>query len=38
MQGTLVYVSESFGEKVSDKTIFNHSEILQNLLSTRDAG
>lgn len=33
----IVCVSESFGGRASDKTIFNHSGILQNLESTRDA-
>jgi len=35
--GIIVYVSEAFGGRASDKTIFNHSEILKNLESTRDA-
>lgn len=35
--GIIVCVSESFGGRASDKTIFNHNGILQNLESTRDA-
>lgn len=34
--GMIVCVSESFGGRASDKTIFNHTEILQTL-ETRDA-
>ena len=35
--GLIVSVSESFGGRASDKTIFNHSGILQHLESKRDA-
>ena len=35
--GLIVCVSESFGGSASDKTIFNHTGILQHLESTRDA-
>lgn len=35
--GIIVFVSESFGGRASDKCIFNYSGILQNLESTRDA-
>ena len=35
--GMLVHVSKSFGGRVSDKCIFNHSNILQHLEATRDS-
>lgn len=35
--GILVSVSEAFGGRASDKAIFNHGNIIQNLESTRDA-
>ena len=35
--GLIVSVSEPFGERASDKTILNHSGILQHLESKRDA-
>ena len=35
--GLISDVSESFGGRASDKVIFNHSDILQHLESTRDA-
>lgn len=35
--GIIVFVSKSFGGRVSDKCIFNYSGTLQNLESTRDA-
>ena len=35
--GLIISVSESFGGRASDKTIFNHSGILQHLESKRDA-
>lgn len=35
--GLIVCNSESFGGRVSDKTIFNHTAILKNLESTRNA-
>ena len=35
--GLIISVSESFGGRASDQTIFNHSGILQHLESKRDA-
>ena len=35
--GLITFVSVSFGRRASDKSIFNHSKILQHLESTRDA-
>ncbi|XP_033222509.1 uncharacterized protein LOC117176374 [Belonocnema kinseyi] len=35
--GLITFVSESFGGRASDKTIFNHSGTLKDMESTRDA-
>ena len=33
----IVCTSESFGRRASDECIFNHTDILQHLESTRDS-
>ena len=35
--GLIVCISESFGGRASDQCIFNHTDILQHLESTRDS-
>lgn len=35
--GTIIYCSEAFGGRASDKSIFNYSNILEKLMPTRDS-